>query len=98
MAKYLMTWKVVQERLADDVQTIAQGWQQLLGMVQADLEAGKMKDWGAFPGENEGYSILEGDEMDVMAATVKYAPFVTFRVRPVVSAGQVAGFLSAVAG
>lgn len=98
MARFFMSWEIVRERLAEDPVTIATGWQMLVGMVKADLEEGKLKEWGSFPGDLGGYSVIEGNELDVMKFTMKYAPYVAFKVRPVVDIGTVGEFLSSVSG
>jgi hypothetical protein len=98
MAKFHLSWEVAEERLTDDVKQIARGWSMLLSMVKEDLESGLLKDWGASPGEHSGYAVMEGSEMDIMKLTIKYTPHIKFKVMPVVSAGQLAEFLSTVAG
>ena len=98
MAKYFLTWEVVRERMADDPKTIAASWQMLAAQVRADLDSGRTIAWGAFPGGLAGYSVIEGTEMDVMAFTMQYAPYVSFDVRPVVGIEEVEEFLVAVAG
>ena len=96
MTKYLLQWEVVRERLADDPKTIARGFQGLVSLVKQDLEAGKMKDWGAIPGDQRGYCTVEGNERDVLGLTLRYAPFVKFHVHPVVDVREISEFLKSV--
>jgi|COG998Drversion2_1049125.scaffolds.fasta_scaffold283962_2 hypothetical protein len=98
MAKYFSSWQVVRERMADDPATIARSWQMLMGMIKADFESGKLKEWGAFPGSLGGYSVIEGTEVDVMKFTMQYAPYIAFDVRPLVGAAEVEEFIAAAAG
>ena len=93
-----MNWEIVESRMPNTPQEIATGWKMLVGMVKADLGEGLLKDWGSFPGDKRGYCILEGSEMDVMAMTTKYAPYVRFDVKPVTMAEEVAAFLEKAAG
>ena len=37
-----------------------------MALVRQDIENGITKDWGAFVGESQGYSVLEGTELEVM--------------------------------
>ena len=97
MARYYASWRVVRERMADDPATIAGGWKMLIEAVKADLDTGRVKEWGAFPGSLGGYSVIEGTEMDVMKFTMQYAPYIAFEVYPLVSAAEVEEFLSAAA-
>ena len=70
----------------------------LLGMVKEDMASGVLKDWGAFPGDRSGFGVVVGSEMDVMKLTMRYAPHIMFRVKPVVSADELLAFLKSVAG
>jgi hypothetical protein len=97
MAKYFLSWEIDRERMADDPKTIASGWKMLAAQVRADLESGKTAAWGSFPGSLAGYSVIEGNEMDVMRFTMQYAPYVSFEVRPMVGIGEVEEFLAAAA-
>ena len=64
------------------------GWTMLLNMVKDDLESGRLKDWGAFPGEHAGYAIMEGADQDVLIGTEKYVPYVRFKTHSFVSVSQ----------
>ncbi len=98
MARFHLSWEVVEERMPDDLKQIATAWNALIGLVKEDLESGLLKDWGAFPGDHNGYCVMEGSEMDILKLTIRYTPHVRFKVKPVASAGQLGEFLSAVAG
>ena len=52
-----------------------------------------MKDWGAFPGENRGYLIAEGSQLDVMKMTQQYTPYVNFKIHPVSAVGEIEALL-----
>ncbi|MBW2523531.1 MAG: hypothetical protein JRI23_05125 [Deltaproteobacteria bacterium] len=97
MAKYHLDWNMVESRIPNDPKEIAQGWKMLIGLVNKDLEHGALKDWGAYPGDHGGFAVFEGSEMDLMMFTMKYAPYVDFRTKPVASANQVTEFLIAAA-
>lgn len=58
-------------------------------MVQKDLDSGLIQDWGAFPGENKGYSVAEGDHLDIMKMTQQYAPYIAFEIHQVASINEI---------
>ena len=58
-------------------------------MIRQDIENGITKDWGTFVGETQGYSILEGTEIEVMKSLQQYVPFCIFEVHPVATEDQV---------
>ena len=60
----------------------------MMAMVKESLEKGVTKDWGAFVGETSGYSVLEGTEVEVSIYLQKFVPFVSFKLFPIASVGQ----------
>jgi hypothetical protein len=48
----------------------------LMEMVKQDIKKGITKDWGAFVGEMNGYSVLEGTELEILSQVQQYTPFV----------------------
>ncbi|MFW9895994.1 MAG: hypothetical protein ACFFD7_09355 [Candidatus Thorarchaeota archaeon] len=66
----------------------AAGWKALLNFVKKDLKSGLTLDWGAFVGELGGYSIIEGDELDINVALQNYSPFVHFKLHSIVDVGE----------
>lgn len=80
MGRYLSLWEVDHSRLPTNPKEIASGWSLLASMVKEDMKKGIIKDWGAFVGEINGYSIAEGTEVEIGKLNVRYAPFVRFKV------------------
>jgi hypothetical protein len=95
MGKYLMLWEVDKTKTPIDPKERGAGFTFLLDMVKKDLEKGIMKDWGAFVGENNGYCVAEGNEVEIGNMTQQYIPFVFFKVYPVASKSQVDEIVSA---
>ncbi|HUV80312.1 MAG TPA: hypothetical protein VMW40_05760 [Candidatus Bathyarchaeia archaeon] len=89
MTKFLLLWEMDISRAPLDPKERLAGWATLLNMVKDDLESGKLKDWGVFPGENAGYAIVEGTELDVLTGTERYVPFLQFETHSVLSLSQV---------
>jgi len=89
MGKYLVLWEIDQSRVPVDAKERGAGWGALMEMVKQDIKAGVTKDFGAFVGEINGYTVSEGTEVEVASALVKYSPFVSVKVYPVASVSQV---------
>jgi hypothetical protein len=85
MARYLILWEVDQTRIPINPKERGAGFAALMKMVRQDREKGLTKDWGAFVGEDRGYSINEGSELEVMKGLQQYVPFVRFQVHPIAS-------------
>lgn len=88
MTNFLLLWKADMSRASVIPEERLARWTILLNMVKDDLENGRLKDWGAFPGEHAGYAIMEGIDQDVIIATERYAPYIRFKTQSVVSVSQ----------
>ena len=83
MAKYLILWEMDESRIPTDPKERGAGWKILMDMVRKDMENGFLKDWGGFLGENSGFSLFEGTELELGILLQQYIPYVRFEVRPV---------------
>lgn len=88
MGRYLVLWEIDQSRVPVNAKEIAAGWSLLAEMVKQDIKSGITKDYGAFVGETNGYSIMEGTEVEVTSGLAKYAPYVIYKVHAIVSLSQ----------
>jgi len=79
MAKYLVLWEADNSRLPVDPKERATGWKALMDLVKKDIEDGVTKDWGLFVGENRGYAIFEGNEVEIGIRLQQYVPFIIFK-------------------
>ena len=95
MGKYLILWEVDRTKIPIDPKERAAGWSLLMAMVKQDKAKGITKDWGAFVGETNGYSVFEGSEVDVMKALQQYVPFCFFKVHPIATDSQVNEMIAA---
>lgn len=98
MGKYLVLWEVDQTKIPIDPKERGDGWSLLMAMVKQDIEKGITKDFGAFVGQNNGYSVQEGTELDVMNTLAQYVPFCIFKVHPVASVSQVSEMIKGLSG
>ena len=98
MAKFLMLWEVDTTRVPIDPKERGAGWGALIAMVKQDLEKGRLKDWGAFVGEINGYAVAEGTELEIGNMVQQYIPFVNFKTHPIASVDQVDQITKALSG
>ena len=98
MGKYLILWEVVQTQIPVDPKERGEGWGMLMAMIRQDFEKGTTKDWGAFVGESNGYSVAEGTELEVMNQLQQYVPFCTFKVYPIATESQVNEMIKGLTG
>lgn len=89
MAKYLVLWELDNSRLPVDPKERATGWKALMDSVKKDIEDGVSKDWGLFVGENRGYAIFEGNEVEVSIRLQHYVPFVIFKAHAIAGVSKV---------
>lgn len=98
MGKYLVLWEIDRSRIPVEAKDRGVAWTILLDMVKKDIQAGVTKDWGAFVGEVNGFTISEGTEVEIGAALTQYAPYVSFKVHPVASVSQVGDIIKRMSG
>ncbi len=98
MGKYLILWELDNARTPVDPKERGAGYQLLMAMVKQDIQKGIVKDWGGFVGENNGYSVAEGTEVEIGNMTQQYVPFCTFKVHAVASVSQVDELIKALSG
>jgi len=98
MGKYLVLWEIDRSRIPVDARERGAAWTLLLDMVKKDIQAGLTKEWGAFVGEVNGFTISEGTEVEIGTALMQYAPYVSFKVHPVASVAQVADIIKRMSG
>jgi len=89
MPKFFIKWTMNQPACPATPEERAKVYQSLLTMVKADLNSGRLTDWGVFVGGHEGYSISELSEADLFTAQLRYDPYVIFEVSPTLSTEQV---------
>ena len=98
MGKYLVLWEIDQTKIPIDPKERGDGWSLLMAMVNQDIEKGITKDFGAFVGENQGYSVHEGTELEVMNTLAQYVPFCIFKVHPIASESHVNEMIKGLSG
>lgn len=98
MGKYLVLWEVDQSRVPVDAKERGGAWSLLVDMVKQDIKGGKLKEWGGFVGEINGYAVYEGTEVEIGRMLQQYTPYVHFKVHPVASVNQVDEVIKSLSG
>ena len=89
MGKYLMLWEIDQSKVPLNRDERAEAWKPMIEMVKEGMNEGRIKDWGTFVGELNGYSIAEGTEAEIGAFNQQWVPFVNFKSFPIASVEDV---------
>jgi hypothetical protein len=89
MGKYLALWEIDQTKVPVNLQERGAAWGAMMDMIKEDLKKGILKDWGAFVGELNGYSISEGTEVEIGNLIQRYLPWVIFKGHAIASVNQV---------
>ena len=85
MAKYLVLWQIDTTKTPVTPQEQRAMYEGSLAMVEQDGKSGISKDWGQFIGENRGYGIAEGTEVEIASMLQKYVPYIQFELHPVMT-------------
>jgi len=89
MAKYLMQWEVDTSKMPVDAKERGQMWMMMLDMIKQDIKAGIHTDWGSFVGETRGYTVSEGEHVELAKRMQHFEPYVHFQVHQVASVDDV---------
>ena len=95
MGKYLYLWEIDRTKIPVDPKERGTGFSMLMEMVKQDIKKGITKDWGVFAGEHNGYSVVEGTEVEIMNQLQQFVPFIRFKVHPIASVSQVEEMIKA---
>lgn len=89
MGKYLLLWEIDRTKIPVDSKERATGFKMLLDLVKQDIKKGITRDWRVYVGEYFGYSVVEGNEVEILSQLEQYSPFVLFKVHPLALVAQV---------
>ena len=89
MPKFFVKWHMDPTKIPASPEERVKGYLAMAEMVKADIEAGKVKDWGLAAGGGGGYAIREeASEAELFTALMKWDPYVGFEVTPVLTLEQ----------
>ena len=89
MARYMLLWEADTNTTPHDPKAKKT---QLLGfaeLIAKQLKEGVLKEWGMFSGETSGYSIFEGNSVDLVALTAGWVPYAKFKTRELMAVDEV---------
>jgi hypothetical protein len=93
MGRYLVLWEIDHARIPVDAKERKGALTLMFEMTKNDIKSGRTKDHGLFVGEINGYSVLEGTEVEVTTALAQYTPYVLFNVHAIASADHMGEIL-----
>ena len=98
MSKFLTLWEIDNSRWPADSKERAALIGKQLEMTKKMLDEGKITDWGIFAEGGAGYSIGVGTEADTLKRTMQFAPYIRFKVQPVLSIAEAAEVMKSLMG
>jgi len=89
MSKYLITWEADESIWPTAPKEQGALVSKLGDMVKQSMKEGKTHDWGIFVGGDKGYSVGEGNALDLYKDLQRYHPYINFNVQEVLSIDEV---------
>jgi hypothetical protein len=88
MTKYYMKWHLSHQFIPTNPEERIKLWMSMLEMVKADLASGALSDWGICSDDSGGYAFAETDEKTLHTTIMRWIPYVSFDIKPVLTADQ----------
>jgi hypothetical protein len=89
MTKFYMRWEMDRRFTPTNPEERVKLWLSLLESTKADVKSGSLTDWGICSDSSSGYAFAETDEKTIQAMILKWMPYVSFDIKPVLSVDQV---------
>jgi hypothetical protein len=97
MTKFYMRWQLNQMLIPTKPEDRVKLWLSMLETVKADLQSGVMTEWGMCNDASAGYAFINGDEKKVYDAILKWFPYVSFDIKPILTVDQLIDSIKAAA-
>lgn len=98
MSKYLITWEADESIWPTDPKEQGALASKLGEMVKQSMKEGKTSDWGIFVGGDKGYSVGEGNAVNLYKDLQRYHPYINFNVQEVLSIDEVLEVMKSMMG
>jgi hypothetical protein len=99
MPKFYMMWNQNPMLTPPNPEERVKLWISMLEFVKADLKSGALSDWGMCNDASAGYAFAETEEMSLYTTILRWMPYVSFNVKPVLTVDQtIESFKRAAAG
>ncbi|MFC1863662.1 DUF3303 family protein [Thermodesulfobacteriota bacterium] len=59
-----------------------------LERIKQGVDSGDLKMWGVSPAGAKGFAIVEGDSKQIFAMTATWTPYVSFKIKPMLSVDE----------
>ncbi|MFH1647946.1 MAG: DUF3303 family protein [Chloroflexota bacterium] len=89
MAKYFITWEADESIWPTEPKEQGAIKSKLAQMVKQGMAEGRTKDWGIFIGGDKGYSVVEGDALDLYKNLQQFHPYINFTVHQVLTIDEI---------
>ena len=84
----LILWEMNESLIPSDPEEGMKFHMGNLERVKEGLETGGLKMWGVSPAGNKGFAITDVEGKELFAMTAAWAPYVRFKVKPMISADE----------
>jgi hypothetical protein len=88
MTKFYMRWHLNPMLIPTNAEERVKLWMSMLDMVKSDLKSGALLDWGMCCDDSGGYAFAETDEKILHSLILRWIPYVSFNIKPVLTIDQ----------
>jgi hypothetical protein len=88
MTKYLNLWEIVPGTMPASLSERLALLRKMGEMTKKMMDDGLITDWGVFSGGSGGYAVSVGEPADGLKASMSFAPYCKFEIRPVLSLAE----------
>jgi hypothetical protein len=89
MTKFYMRWHLNPTFIPTNPEERVKLWMSMLELVKADLKSGALSDWGMCSDSSGGYGFAETDEKTLHTTILRWIPYVSFDIKPVLTVDQI---------
>lgn len=98
MGRYMVIWEVEKAHMPVDPKERGEGWALLMAITKQDMEKGIVKEWSVVVGENRGFNIVEGTEVEIANTIQQYVPYINVQVLPLATFSQTEEIIKTLTG
>ena len=89
MPKFHVKWELNSHMTLVSAEERVKLWLSMLEMVKAEMQTGKLVDWGHKGDSSGGYAVWDGvSEEEAFTSMLKWMPYVDFDSKPVLSVDE----------
>ena len=98
MGKYMVIWEVEKAHIPIDPKERGESYAMMMAMTKQDMENGLVKEWNMVVGEDRGFNIVEGTEVEISNMIQQYVPYINVEVLPLATFSQTEETVKALTG